>query len=77
MLSHRSKLLEDAHARVRETLTRQRDVLESLATLLMEHEVVDLSTLTWLLAPPVSEDVPSAPVPVKGAHRDSLSREGS
>jgi len=30
----------------------------------MEHEVVDRSTLTRLLAPPVSEDAPSAPVPV-------------
>ena len=62
MLSHRSKLLEDAHARVRETLTRQRDVLESLTTLLMEHEVVDRSMLTRLLATPVSEDAPSASV---------------
>ena len=54
--------MEDAHARVQETLTGQRDVLESLATLLMEHEVVDRRMLTQLLTPPVSEDAPSAPV---------------
>jgi cell division protease FtsH len=44
------KLLEAAHARVRDTLTRERSVLETLARLLMEKEVVDRETLSQLLA---------------------------
>jgi cell division protease FtsH len=44
------KLFEAAHLRVRETLTEQRDALESLARLLMEREVVNRDTLTELLS---------------------------
>jgi cell division protease FtsH len=45
------KLLETAHGRVRETLTARRDVLASLAKLLIEKEVVTRDDLTALLAP--------------------------
>src|SRR5256885_1697438 len=44
------KLFEAAHARVRETLTAKRDVLTSLAKLLIEKEVVSGDDLTALLA---------------------------
>ena len=44
------KLLETAHGRVRETLTAKRDVLLSLAKLLIEKEVVSRNDLTALLA---------------------------
>jgi cell division protease FtsH len=44
------KLLDSAHARVRDTLTRRRDALEALARLLIEKEVVDRETLGRLLA---------------------------
>ncbi len=44
------KLLESAHTRVRDTLTRQRPVLEALARLLVEKEAVDRQTLVQLLA---------------------------
>src|SRR5438128_6017791 len=44
------KLLETAHGRVRETLTARRDVLASLAKLLIEKEVVTRDDLTALLA---------------------------
>ena len=44
------KLLEEAHARVRETLTGKRVLLESLAKLLVEKEVVDRGALNALLA---------------------------
>lgn len=37
--------LEDAHTRVKETLLQQRDLLESLARLLLEKEVVDRAML--------------------------------
>jgi hypothetical protein len=50
-----------AHARVRETLLAQRALLESLATLLIQHEVVDRHALDRLLATPVPEAAPSAP----------------
>jgi cell division protease FtsH len=43
-------LLEAARTRVRETLTAKRRVLEALAKLLMEREVVDRAALTQLLA---------------------------
>jgi cell division protease FtsH len=43
------KLLADAHTRVRETLTAKRSVLQSLAKLLIEKEVVDADTLRSLL----------------------------
>jgi len=58
------KLLEASHARVRETLTAKRAVLESLARLLITHEVVDRQALDRLLATPVPEDAAYAPVPV-------------
>jgi cell division protease FtsH len=45
-------LLEAAHGRVRETLAARRDVLEALAKLLVEKEVVDRETLDGLLAAP-------------------------
>jgi ATP-dependent Zn protease len=44
------QLLEASRALVRETLTAQRGVLEALAKLLMEREVVDRQALTQLLA---------------------------
>ena len=56
-------LLEAAHARVRETLLAKRALLESLATLLVQHEVVDRNALDRLLATPVPEAASSAPVP--------------
>ncbi|HEY7539680.1 MAG TPA: ATP-dependent zinc metalloprotease FtsH [Methylomirabilota bacterium] len=43
------KILDDAHARVRETLTARRSVLESLAQLLIEKEVIDSNALRSLL----------------------------
>jgi cell division protease FtsH len=43
------KLLEEAHTRVRATLTQQRDLLESLARLLLEKEVVDRPMLDRML----------------------------
>jgi ATP-dependent metalloprotease FtsH len=44
------KLLESAHARVRDTLTGQRQVLDALARMLVEKEVVDRQTLVQLIA---------------------------
>ena len=43
------QLLEAAHTRVRETLTAQRALLESLGKLLIAHEVVDRNALMRLL----------------------------
>ncbi len=43
-------LLQAGHDRVRETLTAKRNVLETLAKVLIEQEVVDRDTLTALLA---------------------------
>jgi cell division protease FtsH len=43
-------LFEAAHARVRQTLTAKREVLTSLAKLLIEREVVNRDDLTALLA---------------------------
>ncbi|MET0487756.1 MAG: ATP-dependent zinc metalloprotease FtsH [Candidatus Rokuibacteriota bacterium] len=43
-------LLQAGHDRVRETLTAKRTVLETLAKVLIEQEVVDRDTLTALLA---------------------------
>jgi cell division protease FtsH len=50
------QLLEASHTRVRATLTAKRAVLESLARLLITHEVVDRQALDRLLATPVPED---------------------
>jgi len=58
------QFLEAAHTRVRATLTAKRAVLESLARLLITHEVVDRQALDRLLATPVPEDAAYAPVPV-------------
>ncbi len=44
------KLLDAAHARVRETLTARRLTLEALAKRLIEKEVVDREALTRLIA---------------------------
>jgi cell division protease FtsH len=44
-----TRLLQTAHARVRTTLAQNRTALEALATLLIEHEVVDRETLSKLL----------------------------
>ena len=55
-------LLEAAHTRVRVTLTAQRALLESLAALLIAHEVVDRTALTQLLGTAVPEAVPYVPV---------------
>ena len=56
------QVLEAAHTRVRATLTAKRAVLESLARLLIAHEVVDRQALDRLLATPVPEDAAYAPV---------------
>ncbi len=42
-------LLDESHTRVRKTLTARRLLLESLAKILIEHEVVDRKILTELL----------------------------
>jgi cell division protease FtsH len=55
------QLLDASHARVRETLLAQRALLEALATLLMQHEVLDRNALDRLLATPVPEAAASAP----------------
>jgi len=57
------QLLDASHARVRETLLAQRALLEALATLLMQHEVVDRNALDRLLATPVPAAASSALVP--------------
>src|SRR5262249_7826888 len=57
------QLLEASHARVRQTLLAQRALLESLATMLMQHEVVDRNALDQLLARPIPEAAASAFVP--------------
>jgi cell division protease FtsH len=57
------QLLETSHARVRETLLAKRALLKALATLLIQHEVVDRNALDGLLATPVSEEAASALVP--------------
>ena len=57
------KLLEASHTRDRET-PPERAVLESLARLLIMHEVVDRQALDQLLATPVPEVAAYAPVPV-------------
>ncbi|MBI3077702.1 MAG: ATP-dependent zinc metalloprotease FtsH [Deltaproteobacteria bacterium] len=44
-----AKLLADAHARVRATLTARRKTLDALARLLLEREVVDRAALDQLL----------------------------
>jgi cell division protease FtsH len=44
------RLLEAAHLRVQATLTKKRTVLEVLAKVLLEKEVVDRDALTALLA---------------------------
>jgi cell division protease FtsH len=44
------QLLKTAHERVRETLTARREVLTSLAKLLIEKEVVSKADLDALLA---------------------------
>ncbi|MEK6576167.1 MAG: AAA family ATPase, partial [Nitrospirota bacterium] len=43
------KLLKESHARVKETLISKRSILESLAKLLLEKEVIDRATLDHLL----------------------------
>jgi cell division protease FtsH len=43
------RILADAHARVRESLAKRRDVLEALAKLLLEKEVVDRAALDELM----------------------------
>jgi cell division protease FtsH len=43
------KLLDDAHARVRDTLNAKRELLNVLAKMLLEKETVDRSELSELL----------------------------
>ena len=45
------QLLDASHARVRETLLAHRALLEALAILLMQHEVVDRNASPWDRAP--------------------------
>jgi len=57
-------LLDAGHGRVRETLIAKRTVLEALAKLLIDQEVVDRDMLTALLAAQVpSDEQGRAPVP--------------
>ncbi|HJS91565.1 MAG TPA: ATP-dependent zinc metalloprotease FtsH, partial [Steroidobacteraceae bacterium] len=44
-----ARLIRDAHARVRRTLTDKRPALDALARLLLEHEVVDRAALDEIL----------------------------
>jgi cell division protease FtsH len=44
-----ARLIRDAHARVRRTLTDKRPALDALARMLLEHEVVDRAALDQLL----------------------------
>jgi cell division protease FtsH len=44
-----ARLIREAHARVRETLTEKRAALDALAGMLLEHEVVDRSALEQVL----------------------------
>ena len=44
-----ARLIRDAHARVRRTLTDKRPVLDALARMLLEHEVVDRAALDEIL----------------------------
>lgn len=44
------KMLETSQTRVRDTLTEKRNLLESLAKVLMEREVVDRKELAEVLA---------------------------
>jgi cell division protease FtsH len=44
-----ARLIRDAHARVRRTLTDKRAALDALARMLLEHEVVDRSALDQVL----------------------------
>jgi hypothetical protein len=53
----------DARARVTETLTRRRPLLELLAKLLLEQEVVDRSALDELLAATGSEEMAESLAP--------------
>jgi cell division protease FtsH len=55
-------LLEAAHGRVRDTLTARRGVLEALAKLLIETEVVDRKRLDELLARPRAPRAPGEAV---------------
>ncbi len=68
------RLIKDAHDRVAQTLTEEREVLEALARLLLEKEVVDRASLDALLrehrnassvaaaAAPSGELTPAAPL---------------
>jgi ATP-dependent Zn protease len=49
------QLLEASHARGRETLLAKRVLLDALATMLVQHEVVNRSDLDRLLATSVPE----------------------
>jgi cell division protease FtsH len=60
-------LLDQAHAGVVSSLTARRPVLEALAKLLMEHEVVDRTMLLTLLETPAPSDARVGPPLV--AHR--------
>jgi len=61
-----SKLLETAHGRVRETLTARREVLTSLAKLLIEKEVVGRDDLVALLKSTEAAR-PESPPAISGA----------
>jgi ATP-dependent Zn protease len=61
-------LLEQAHGRVRATLTARRATLEALAKRLIETEVVDRSTLAALIADTSIGDVGAARTPKEDPH---------
>ncbi|MBI4639669.1 MAG: ATP-dependent zinc metalloprotease FtsH [Candidatus Tectomicrobia bacterium] len=75
------KLLEESRARVRETLTAKRGMLETVAKLLMEQEVIDRNTLTQMLETEkvirfLHKDCPLTPFPagVQGRTREKDTR---
>jgi len=58
-----SRLIRDAHARVRRTLTDKRAALDALARLLLEHEVVDRAALDAVLRSQASARARESSVP--------------
>ncbi len=58
------KLLAEAHERVKQTLSDRRSMLDALAKLLLEKEVVDRAALDGLLQPSARNETPARQEPV-------------
>ena len=58
-----ARLIRDAHARVRRTLTDKRPALDALARMLLEHEVVDRAALDQVLRSQAPAKLRGASVP--------------